>query len=174
VRSETREIVRDPGPIDLPEVLHGTGMVLREIGSLICCRVLHLAQQVIRMLAGKSRIAFAIITRGVRPMTGRAPTRIRFATTIQVRAVPGSLVRRRFEGADVSSDIGDILCVYQMVLVSEVLHTQIPAIVMPEIDQLAGNDRKVLSRHGRYGAIARTSAVNTVACSTGCKQFRAM
>jgi hypothetical protein len=171
---ETREIVRDTGPVGLPEAIHETGMLLPEIGSLICCRVLHLAQQVIRMLAGKSRITFEIITCGAQPMAGRAPTCVRFASSLQEPAIPGSLARRRFQYADVSSDIGDILRICQMVLVSEVLHPHIPATVLPKIDQLAGDDTKVLSGHRRYGAIARASAVNPVARGAGCKQFRAM
>src|SRR6185312_2494962 len=59
-----------------------------------------------------------------------------------------------------------------MVPISEVLHALIPALLVPEIDQLFEQHRTVLTGDRRYGAIRGTAAAHLVTRRTGPKKLR--
>jgi len=61
-----------------------------------------------------------------------------------------------------------------MVLIGEMLHAQVPALVMSVVDELARDNMIVLSRDRRHGAIGNACAFRAVAGGAGLKQRLAM
>jgi hypothetical protein len=64
-----------------------------------------------------------------------------------------SLVSRGWEGFDVSGEIRKLLGARKTVTVGEVLHSNIPAPIVPKVDQLLHQNPKMLARDGRNGSI---------------------
>src|SRR3569833_309005 len=96
---------------------------------------------------------------------GAAPSEDFSATCcILTLAVRGGIYS--LQTADVSSDIGDILQVGQMVLVGEVPHARIRAVAGTKIDEGSDNDSQMLTGDGRNGSIADTNPRFAVTRST--------
>src|ERR1700686_2802018 len=75
--------------------------------------------------------------------------------------------------ADVCRDIGNILGAAQVMLVGEMLHAQVPALIVSIVDELVREDAKMLRGNRRYRAIACSRAVSPVTGWTGLKQLLA-
>jgi hypothetical protein len=126
------------------------------------------------VLAGDPRYDPRVIALRALAVTAAAELRVEARTLPEQLAISLTGRPARLEAVDVRRHIGDGLGIAQVMAVREMLHAQIPAAIVPIIDQLLPEHREVLSADAGHLSVGRAAAVGPVTGRAGVEQVRAV
>jgi len=119
------------------------------------------------MLGGETWITLGVAAFAVGAMAGGAAPGVKFGAVVEILAIslrPGPCA---LKATYVAGHIGDILSKDQRGKVGEVLHIDVPALIMAVIDQLPRDHTKVLPGDSRHTAVSLARPVCAVAARAG-------
>jgi hypothetical protein len=128
------------------------------------------------VLTGEPRPEVKQVALSERAVARFAHAEINAGALLQVLACPHRVESRReaAQASDVSRDVGQLLRIREMMLIAEVLHPLVPALVVSEVDELLEQHRPVLAGNGGNGSVRSTETVAPVAGGAGFEENRSV
>ena len=176
VWTDTREIISDAPQFFRRDFTQPLDMRAIHSRTLVGGGLLQLAQQIGVVLSGEARPVQEQIALAQGAVAALAPLKIDACAYSERSSVADALRRRRKarQIRHVRRHIRQILRAVQMMLIREMLHALIPALVVTKIRELLEQDAAVLASDRRDLSILGAAPVWTVAGSAALKQVGAM